>query len=240
MESDERQDRLEAIAAIYDASTDFDGVLTGFAWELIGPRLSGESTLEMGCSSGVMTALLARRVRRLEVVDGSRAYIDEVSTRVPPTVRFHHSLFEDFRPESPFDDILMTRALEHLEDPTSLLARLREWLSPGGQLHVMVPNALSFHRLVGVGMGMLSDPHDLSDRDHRFGHKRVYDPVLLRAQLAESGFEVLEEAGNMLKFVSNEQMSRFPPELWRGLFEAGKKFPGYCAEIYCRCRPLPR
>lgn len=231
------EDRLDAIAAIYDASKDFDGVLTGFAWELLGPRLSGGATLEMGCSSGVMTSLLAGRVRKLEVVDGSRSYIEQVSARVPASVVFRHSLFENFTPDSLFDDIVMARALEHLEDSRSVLARARGWLAPGGQIHVMVPNAFSFHRLIGVAMGMLSEPHDLSDRDRRFGHRRVYDPELLRRDLEASGFDVVEEAGNMLKFVSNDQMAAFPPALWRGLFEAGKAFPGHCAEIYCRCRP---
>jgi SAM-dependent methyltransferase len=236
MESRRPQEKLDAIAAIYDASRDFDGVLTGFAWELVGPRLSRAATLEMGCSSGVMTELLARHVPKLEVVDGSRAYIEEVSARVPQSVLFHHSLFEDFTPTSRFDDIVMARALEHLEDPQAVLARARDWLLPGGQLHVMVPNAFSFHRLVGVAMGMLTEPHDLSERDRRFGHRRVYDSALLRSDIEASGFDVVEEAGNMLKFVSNDQMAAFPPALWRGLFEAGKGFPGYCAEIYCRCR----
>jgi hypothetical protein len=89
-------------------------------------------------------------------------------------------------------------------------------------------------------MGILSEPHDLSERDLRFGHRRVYDPVLLRREIESAGFRIREEAGNMLKFVSNEQMALLPSAVWRGLFEAGKGFPGHCAEIYVRCAPVGR
>ena len=234
--SDEKE-RLEGIAGIYDAASDFDGVLTRFAFRFLSPRLSGGRTLEMGCSSGVMTALLIGRVSALEVVDGSRSYLDQVAERLGRREAvFHHSLFEDFEPRGGFADIVMARALEHLEDPGSVLRRVANWLEPGGTLHVMVPNALSFHRLIGVAMNILPEPHGASERDRMFGHRRVYDPNSLRGELERAGFEVLEEGGVFLKFLSNAQMATLDPALWEALYQVGRSFPRHAAEIYARCR----
>jgi SAM-dependent methyltransferase len=236
--------RLDEIARIYDAAGDFDGVLTGFAWELLRGRLhDGARVLELGCSSGVMTALLAAHpgVAALTVVDGSRAYLDDVAARLAPRpgleVRFEHALFEDYRPAERHDDVIMARAVEHLAAPRPVLAAARGWLTERGQLHVMVPNALSFHRLLGVAMGLLPEPHALNERDRAYGHHRVYDADSLAAELEGAGWEVVEAGGSFLKFLSNAQMQALPPPVWDGLHRLGASFPRHCAELYARCRP---
>lgn len=235
---DPRTARLEDIAKIYDASRDYDGILTRYAWDLLKPRIPQHGrVLEMGCSSGVMTAYLAGHARELWVVDGSQRYLDEVAAKIGRAdVRYDHALFEQYAPAARFDAIVMARALEHLAEPRPVLERMHEWLAPGGELHVMVPNAWSFHRLVGVAMGLLPEPHALNDRDRAYGHHRVYDPTTLRRELEDAGLEVLEEGGSSLKFLSNAQMMTLEAPLWDALYEVGKQFPAHGAEIYARCR----
>lgn len=237
-------DRLDEIAAVYDAATDFDAVLTKYAWELLRPRLHrGTHVLEMGCSAGIMTGYLAAHagVARLTVVDGSRKYLDDVHAKLRPreglVPKLDHALFEDYQPQDRFDDVIMARAVEHLAEPRPVLEKVRGWLTDRGQLHVMVPNAWSFHRLIGVAMGMIPEVHTLHERDKAFGHHRVYDPELLRAELERAGWEVLETGGNCLKFLSNAQMMQFTPQLWEALHRVGEQFPERCTEIYARCRP---
>ncbi|GAC1352463.1 MAG: hypothetical protein NVS3B20_10220 [Polyangiales bacterium] len=235
---DARTERLEEIAKVYDAAKDYDGVLTRFAWDLLRSRIAKSScALEMGCSSGVMTAYLADHVRELWVVDGSKKYLEEVAAKIArKDVRYDHCLFEDYTPATKFDDIIMARAVEHLPNPRPVLEKVKSFLKEGGSLHVMVPNALSFHRLVGVAMGLIAEPHALNDRDRAYGHHRVYDHASLRKELEGSGFEVVEEGGNSLKFLSNAQMIALEPSLWDALYQVGNRFPAHCAEIYARCR----
>ena len=61
-----------------------------------------------------------------------------------------------------------------MADPVGVMRRIASWLLPGGRLHVVVPNSASLHRLLGVEMGILSAPDDLSERDKAYGHRRVY------------------------------------------------------------------
>lgn len=226
------QERIEAIAADYDSRLDFDCELIRFNYREMKPRLRGPAILELGCANGVMTRWLAEDFPILHVVDASARYIDEVSASVRSDVVFHRSLFQEFVCPRRFDDIVMARALEHLDDPVALLRAMQSWLEPGGRLHVVVPNAQSLHRRIGCHMGLLSRPDELGQRDLRFGHRRVYDTDLLRYHLRLSGWQVERILGVFLKPLSNAQMETFSPELIEGLYLVGQEFPLHCAELY--------
>jgi trans-aconitate methyltransferase len=230
-------DTLERIATTYDSTTDFDSHLIRYNYREMRAYLRGPAVLELGCASGVMTRLLAPDFPTLHVVDGSAQYLREVAETVPDTVRFHHSLFEDFACPRKFDDLVMARALEHLDDPIGLLRIMREWTTPEGRIHIVVPNAGSLHRLIGVHMGMLEMPNSFSDRDRKYGHRRVYDMDLLRSHLTQAGWQVEQIRGCFLKPLSNAQMSTFSPELLAAFYEVGKEMPRYCAELYAVARP---
>jgi len=233
---DFEKDRLDAIAATYDSKVDFDSHLIRYNYREMKPRLQGPAVLEMGCANGVMTRWLSTDFPVVHVVDASRCYIDEVSQTVGRNVIFHHALFQEFDCREKFNDIVMARALEHLEDPVSLLHSMRDWVEPGGRLHIVVPNAQSLHRRVGVYMGMLNRPDDLSERDKKYGHHRVYDVDLLRRHLSQAGWSAEQIVGVFLKPFSNAQMESFPREVLDGLYEVGHELPWYCAELYAMCR----
>src|SRR4029453_16059254 len=152
-------------------------------------------------------------------------------------VRFYHSLFENFVTELEFSDVLMARVLEHLADPVEVLSKVRGWLGRGGRLHIVVPNADSLHRRLGVAMGLLDATTSLSERDHRFGHHRVYTRALLENHVRSAGFEIEQVCGVFLKPLSNAQMEAFSPELLEGLNKVGDQLPDWCAEIYLVARP---
>ena len=226
------KETLERIATTYDSTTDFDYHLIRYNYREMKPYLRGPAVLELGCASGVMTRLLTPDFPTLHVVDGSAQYLKEVAATVPETVTFHHSLFEDFKTPRKFNDLVMARALEHLDDPVGVLRVMRGWAESGGRVHVVVPNAQSLHRLIGVQMGMLEAPNAFSERDRMYGHRRVYDIDLLRTHLTQAGWRVLQIRGVFLKTLSNAQMLSFKPELLDAFYEVGKELPRHCAELY--------
>ena len=223
---------LEEVAKQYDSVNDFDYHLIRYTYRDIRPYIRGPRVLELGCSSGVMTRLLAADFPDLNVVDGSVRYLDDVRPTVPATVSFHHALFENFQPPGRFDDLILASALEHLPDPLALLPRLRDWIAPGGRLHVVVPNALSLHRLVGVHLGMLEHPAAFTERDRMLDHRRVYDTDLLRTHLQSSGWSVEKAGGIFLKPLSNAQMEQFAPAQLEAFYKVGQEMPRQCAMLY--------
>ncbi|MEW5875110.1 MAG: methyltransferase domain-containing protein [Candidatus Zixiibacteriota bacterium] len=214
---------------------DFDYWLVRFNMEVSQDLILGTNVLELGCFAGFSTSLLLARSQKLTVVDLSQENIDLTRRKMADhsdRVTLICSAWEKFEPRETFSDAVMWRGLEHVVDPVPLLRRIGSWLSPGGRLHIVVPNAQSLHRRVGVAMGMMSDVHELNARDHEVGHQRVYDRALLTRHLADAGLRVHRWDGVYLKPLSNGQMQKWDESLIRAFFKVGRELPDYCAEIY--------
>lgn len=229
-----RGQALEETAEWYDTSEDFDKHLIRASWERISRRCQGRSVLELGSADGLMTGYLVQRFERVAVVEGAATYAERVA-RLFPTAEVHRSLFEDFTTAERFDNVVAARVLEHVDDPVGLLRYLTQWLNPGGLVHIVVPNAESLHRRLGVVMGLLGRVDDLGDRDRRLGHLRVYRGDLLRQHIREAGLELLELTGSYVKPLSNAQMIDWPPEVLSGLSRLSDDLPAYAAELYALC-----
>ena len=104
------------------------------------PRPLGR-VLDVGCGEGEVGRLLlaegAQRVSGIEIneqaAERARAALAEVA--VGPVEAVLDEL------TGPWETICCYDVLEHLVDPGAVLARLRTVSTPGGRLHVSVPNA---------------------------------------------------------------------------------------------------
>lgn len=231
---DGEMERLDAVARRYnpsDPASEFDFFAKRVQAEAIIPWLIGRRVLETGCATGELASMISPVVERYEVVEGSRVNIEVASER-NPDVRFHHSLWEHFSPTERYTDILMINALEHVEDPIGLLAMAAGWLAPGGRIHAIVPNSESLHRLVGVELGMLGSSNDLTESDHRIGHRRVYDLNGLLGDVRTSGLRTVAWRGVSLKLLSNAQMLGWDFDLLRAMDTVAQRIPEHCSELY--------
>lgn len=227
-------ERLDDVAGRYDPSNpaeEFDYYLKRLQVKAIRTWLRGDRVLEMGCATGELTSLLAGEVGDYHVVEGSARNIEVAESRVP-AVTYHHALFEDFAPETPYTDVLLVCALEHVDEPVDILRSSAEWLEPGGRMHIIVPNAESFHRHVGVAMGILEAVTDLSESDVRIGHRRVYDITSLLADVRDAGLVSAQWQGIFLKVISNRQMLGWDSALIDALDEVARRFPANASELY--------
>jgi trans-aconitate methyltransferase len=227
-------DELETIADRYDpsdSSQEFDFHLKRVQATAIRTMLAGNTVLELGCATGELSGLVAPGIDHYEVVEGSSKNIEVSRARVPNAI-FHCSLWEDFETERRYSDILIVCALEHVDEPVPLLERSARWLAPGGRIHVIVPNADSLHRMVGVEMGLIAERTAPSESDLRIGHRRVYSIETLTRDIHTAGLEVMHWEGLFLKVLANSQMLDWDPQLIQALAVVGRRFPGNCAELY--------
>lgn len=98
------------------------------------------AVLDVGCSGGATAAAL--RARGVTTVFGIEPDSGDAVRAAGVCDRVLEQTLEEVREEFPgaFDAILFGDVLEHLEDPSAALARVRPWLSPRGVVVASVPN----------------------------------------------------------------------------------------------------
>ena len=177
------------------------------------PHLVGcERILHMGWGTGVLVRAIDEAMPELyegtDIVEGSYTLAKLVNEETPFLA--YPSLFEDFTPEKPYDVVIASHVLEHLEDPVGVLKLVHSWLKPGGKVIVIVPNAESLHRRIAVQMGIIPDVYTLSDRDHEVGHVQLYSLNHLWYEVAGLGFEVFDDFSYQLKPLHNAALKDMP------------------------------
>ncbi|MCW3039182.1 MAG: hypothetical protein JWM31_1087 [Solirubrobacterales bacterium] len=193
-----------------------------------------ERVLEMGYGTGLMTAELLSRQVPIEVIEGAPS-LCAAARAAHPELTVHEALFEQFSPAAAFDAVLALHIAEHVDDPVALFRLVHGWLTPGGAIVVMVPNARSLHRRLAVRMGLQPELDSLSARDHLVGHQRVYDFERLTGDLHAAGFTVQEQFGYQLKTVANGMMNDWPMDLHGALVDISEELdPDLLANIGVR------
>jgi 2-polyprenyl-3-methyl-5-hydroxy-6-metoxy-1,4-benzoquinol methylase len=219
-----------------DRSLSPDYYLLRYGMRLILPRIKGPRVLELGCAEGGMTKVLAENFQSVVSVEGSPLLLERARKNVNAgNVTFTCSFFEDFKPDGIFSSIIMSRILEHVHEPVSLLKRASQWLTQEGLIHIVVPNAGALNRRIGKAMGMLRRLDELHERDRHVGHLRVYSRHSLSGDIKAAGLKIVHWEGIFLKPLSDAQMQDWDEKLLDAFFELGKELPEYCTEIYAEC-----
>ena len=217
----------------YDPDLDFDAWYTHATAAIIGPQLSaGQSVLELGSATGLMTSLLTSSGASVLGVERFEEYLERARARGLVGARFVAAELDAFEPEGRFDHIIATNLLHEFDDPTWLLRRIHLWLARGGLLHVTLPNPDSLHRLAALADGLIRDPLVLSDRAVFYGTRRVWPAESFRDLARGLGFEVVACRGVMLKPYPNDTMARLPRDLLDSFVRAGDLFRDYAAMHY--------
>lgn len=95
--------------------------------------------LDMGCSSGAFLESLKDEPWKLYGIEMSAEGARTAQARSGAQVFVGDILDAPFAPES-FDVITCFDVFEHLYEPRKVIARIAEWLKPGGIFYVLVPN----------------------------------------------------------------------------------------------------
>jgi 2-polyprenyl-3-methyl-5-hydroxy-6-metoxy-1,4-benzoquinol methylase len=134
----------------------------------------GGSLLDLGCSAGSFLKSMKGNGWQLHGIEMSAACARTAQEASGAEVFAGDILDAPFPPES-FDLITCFDVLEHLYEPLPVMAKVMEWLKPGGIFYVLVPNIESAElRLFGSYWAGLELPR----------HLFHYSPASLR-QLAK-------------------------------------------------------
>src|SRR5262245_49264437 len=105
---------------------------------------AGQRVLEIGCGTGNFTELFVRTGAQIVAIDISVELLSKAKNRGLPKdqVQFHLQRFEDCSAIGPFDAVIGSSVLHHL-DVLPALSKIYELLKPGGWLSFAEPNMLN-------------------------------------------------------------------------------------------------
>jgi 2-polyprenyl-3-methyl-5-hydroxy-6-metoxy-1,4-benzoquinol methylase len=239
------EEYADALEADYEFEAECVRARFGFLLRHL-KQIPCRSILEVGCGLELfMDAAIHSGLdfRQWVVIEPASRLAQKVRDRAETESRLHviegycedPAICEATKGQGPFDVVLLSGVLQDVDDPEELLRLSLASAAPGARVLVTTPNALSFHRLLAVEMGLMPDPHSLSPRNLRLRQNVVFDHVTLRQLLEEGGLRNLQFEGYMFKPFTHIQMARvlelLPPDASQGLDRLGQKFPQYAAEI---------
>lgn len=189
------------------------------------PWVRGPDVIEMGYGDAAWTGAILQRFGHSAIVDAAEPLLERARADHGDKIQTFHSLFEDFEPDVAFDTVLASYVLEHVRNPIEILKKAASWLKPGGCVIVIVPNAGSLHRRLGVAMGAAQSLDELGETDRKIGHRRVYTVESMESDIKASGLEVMDRKGLFAKFLPQSLMVDFSDELLAGCMKLGDELP---------------
>lgn len=230
----DEHERLDQVASWYTA-VGFEGRMVEASAERLSSYCGGV-VLEVGSGEGYVTRALSQRCERVVVVEPASDYAAAVRALALENVEVQECLIEDFDTDERFDAVVLAHVLEHVADPGGMLQKCAALVASGAPILIAVPNAGSIHRLLGVRLGMLPTADALSDADIAIGHRRVYDPATLRAELDGAGLRVEELRGQFFKPLANSQIDQLPEAVQAAFIDLGDDLPAMLGtELFARC-----
>lgn len=138
----------------------------------------------------------------------------------------------------PYDFIIFSSLIHEVPDPAGFLKQIYSLCGSDTVVHVNVPNMYSFHRLLAVEMGLITDIHERSELDKKFQRTGNFDMSLLVESVNKAGFEIIEKGTYFIKTLTNNQYEAaieqkiIDENVFAGLEKMIKYLPELGAEMY--------
>lgn len=202
------------------------------------------SVLEIGCGLEPQFSYLDfEGVERYTVVEPVTEFCKKaLQEDNADKITLINDFLENVESDEKYSLIICSSLLHEVEDQVKLLKKIYDMCDEKSIVHINVPNAKSFHRLLAKEMGLIQDEHDFSNRDVWRQHTRVFDMETLKGLLNYCGFEIVDSGSYFVKPFTHDQMMKcldaeiISNELIMGLEAMTKYMPNLGSDIYCDVR----
>ena len=222
----------------------FDYIFREYLIEYFAKFLNNKkNALEIGCYKGEFTKLLLPFFDKIDIVEGSDVLIDFASLNVNSNkCTFYHSFFEDWDKNEKYDAIFLIHTLEHINNPTEFLRKIKSYLSSEGRLFLVVPNANAASRQIAVNMGLIEVNTSVTQGEKDHGHMITYTFDTLSKDVKSADLEIDHQTGVFFKPLANFQFDKaldnniIDKKYLDGCYLLGHRYPDLSASIFFLCK----
>ena len=149
----------------------------------------------------------------------------------------------DFK-NTTFNFIIISSLLHEIENQNNFLKKLHQISSNNTVLHLNVPNAKSFHRLLAVQMGLIKSEFEMSAANKEFQQQQVFDLETLINLVESHGFKIIESGSYCFKPFTHQQMQNMldakllTNEMLDGLYNMTKYLPNFGSEVFVNFKKI--
>ncbi len=209
-----------------------------------------ENILEIGCGLEPLFKFY-RDFDTYTVVEPSAEFCDNarsLAENLSSKIKILNAPFEECALDKNFDFVIVSSLLHEVEQPEKLLAAIINAASDKTLVHINVPNAKSFHRLLALKSGIIKDVHAFSAQNKKFQQHSVWNIDELKEFIGEVAAKnnrrvEFESSGSyFVKPFTHAQMEQclnngvFGENVLDGLNDMIEFMPELGAEIYVNCR----
>lgn len=230
--------KLDQYKKAYDNSFEYDldnKLILHWYPKRVAKKMVQGSLLELGLGHGYTAREFERITSDYTVIDGSPEIISEFKKKNPDLshIKIVQSCFENFVPDRLFDNIIMGFVLEHVDNPSAIIAQYTDYLEQNGRMFITVPNSQSMHRRLGYMAGLMEKMDILSSADLQLGHKRYFSCTSLRNLIKQNGLCIVSEEGLFLKPLTTPQLKSldFDNKVFEAMMKLGIEYPELSAGL---------
>jgi 2-polyprenyl-3-methyl-5-hydroxy-6-metoxy-1,4-benzoquinol methylase len=164
-------------------------------------HLAGKKkVLEIGSGGGEFSYLLTKKGFDVSAIEPNEGYGNYSKEQYGLNVQIGFAQNLEFAVET-FDFITMSHVLEHVDNPTTMLEKLRTWLKPNGILALEVPNVEA----------VCQSPKSTFHTAHLFN----FNPETLALLAEKTGFSVVQtllsdDGGNLTLIAQKSEITNVP------------------------------
>ncbi len=205
-----------------------------------------KSILEVGC--GLESIFLDYQdFNKITVVEPSTMFYEKLqkdilSQKLIFKTETHKCLFEDFNSNDHFDFIIISSLLHEIPNLQPFFNKMIHIADRETIIHINVPNSESFHRLLAMESGIISNTNQLSDFNKSFQQHRVFSLKQLVSICNENNLEVISSGSYSFKPFTHSQMSNIIStnsvdiNIIKNLYKLDKYLNGMGSEIFVNVR----
>jgi len=222
---------------------DFDYIVRDYMIDSFKPFFENlEHALELGCYHGEFTKKISPFFKKITVIEGSDELVEIAKKNLQgENIEFINKMFEDWIPQKKYDAVFLIHTLEHIDDPVSLLKKIKNSLSEKGKLFLVVPNANAASRQIAVNMGLIPYNSFVTEGESSHGHRKTYSMDTLENDVRLSDLNIISKTGIFFKPFANFQFDELikkniiDKNYLDGCYKLGFKYPDLSASIFFLC-----